>query len=352
MVISKTPYRVSFFGGGTDFSQHFLKHGGAVLSTTIDKYCYISCRVLPPFFTNKHRIVWSHIENVAARSEILHPAVREGLRYLGFDDSTGFEIHHQGDLPARSGMGSSSAFAVGFLKAMLALQGKIVSRHELALKAIELEQDYLHESVGCQDQVATAYGGFNLIQFLPNGEIRVDPVTLPQRRIQELQSNLLLFYTGSNRNGCELASKLISQIDHKEKTLYRMRSMVDESVNILSGNQGLASFGQLLAKAWTAKRELNRDVSNEHIEKIYQTAIEHGALGGKILGAGGAGFILFYVPEERQAGVKRALSNLLHVPFVFESEGSSLVHYVASNFASQDRDSNSGFKKSPLSLDK
>jgi D-glycero-alpha-D-manno-heptose-7-phosphate kinase len=331
MVISKTPYRVSFFGGGTDFPQYFLKNGGAVLSTTIDKYCYISCRVLPPFFANRHRIVWSHIEAVSAISEILHPAVREGLKFLGFDDSVGYEIHHQGDLPARSGMGSSSSFAVGFIKAMTALRGTIISRHDLALKAIDLEQNVLRESVGCQDQVATSFGGLNVIHFLPNGDIRVDPVTIPQERLKELESNLLLFYTGTSRNGTILQNKLLSQIADKEKTLHKMRAMVDDAIDVLNGKDSLDAFGRLLHQTWEAKRDLNPSVSNFNIEKIYKTALENGALGGKLLGAGGCGFILFYVPKENQPSVKQALSNYLHVPFAFEREGSTLIHYVPSS---------------------
>lgn len=328
MVISKTPFRISFFGGGTDFPHWYLKQGGAVLSTTIDKYCYISSRILPPFFNTKHRIVWSHIETVSSASEILHPAVRAGLRYLGFDERVGFEVHHQGDLPARSGMGSSSAFVVGFLKAMTALRGQIVSRHDLALKAIDLEQNILRESVGCQDQVATAYGGFNVISFLQSGDIRVDPVTISHRRLQELQSSLLLFYTGSSRNGTDLASKLIENIGKKEETLTRMRKMVNQSLDVLNGNSSLDTFGSMLHQAWTLKRELNQGVTNPQIERIYKLALERGALGGKLLGAGGSGFIVFFVPPEKQSSVIAALSQYLHVPFTFESEGCSLIHYV------------------------
>ena len=212
MIISKTPYRISFFGGGTDYPSWYLKEGGVVLSTTIDKYCYISCRILPPFFDLKHRIVWSHIENVSSISEILHPAVREGLQYLGFDDHTGLEIHHQGDLPARAGMGSSSAFVVGLIKALLAIKGEIIDRHELALRAIELEQEILKENVGSQDQIASSYGGFNMISFSKGGKIQVDPVTVTPGCIHKLEEHLMLFYTGSTRFTSEINCDLIKNI--------------------------------------------------------------------------------------------------------------------------------------------
>ena len=199
MIVSRTPYRMSFFGGGTDYPQWYLKEGGAVLSTTIDKYCYISCRYLPPFFNIKHRVVWSHIETVNTISEILHPAVREGLRYLEFDDSVGLEIHHQGDLPARSGIGSSSSFSVGLIHALTALQGQTIEKHEIALRAIELEQDRLKEHVGSQDQMAAAHGGLNVIRFDRSGDIQVEPVAAPSSRVQELQSRLVLLYAGDEQ---------------------------------------------------------------------------------------------------------------------------------------------------------
>jgi D-glycero-alpha-D-manno-heptose-7-phosphate kinase len=330
LIISKTPFRISFFGGGTDYPEWYLQEGGAVLSTTIDKYCYISCRFLPPFFNIKHRIVWSHIETVSTISEILHPAVREGLRYLGFNDAVGLEIHHQGDLPARSGMGSSSAFAVGLFKALIALQGQMISKQELVLKAIELEQTVLKENVGSQDQVATAYGGLNVIHFLQSGEIKVEPVTIPAERaerIVELQSRLLLVYTGTSRLASEVAGDIIANLRSKGQRLREMRKMVDQAVSILNGSGSLDDFGRLLHESWMLKRELSAGVTTATVDHVYQTALEHGALGGKLLGAGGSGFMVFYVPPERQAGVIKALAGYLHVPFQFETEGSTLMHY-------------------------
>jgi len=327
MIISKTPYRISFFGGGTDYPAWFLKEEGVVLSTTIDKYCYLNCRVLPPFFDNKFRIVWSHIETVSTIPEILHPVVREGLRFLGINGDIGLEIHHQGDLPARAGMGSSSSFAVGLIKALTALKGQIIGKHEIALKAIELEQSILKENVGSQDQVAVAYGGFNIIRFSPNGEIRVEPVTISPTTIAELESRLMLFYTGTSRLASEVAGDIIANLEKKRNVLRQMRSMVDESFSILKGNRCLDDFGKLLHESWMLKRQISDGISNSTINRIYKIATDHGSLGGKLLGAGSSGFMIFYVPPEKQQSVKDALAGYLYVPFKFENEGSSIIYY-------------------------
>jgi len=327
MVISKTPYRISFFGGGTDYPTWYLKKEGAVLSTTIDKYCYITCRTLPPFFPHKYRVVWSHIEHVSAVSEILHPAVKAGLRFLGLDNSLGLEITHQGDLPARSGMGSSSSFAVGLIKALTAFQGKMIGKHEIALKAIELEQSVLKENVGSQDQVAAAYGGFNVIRFSSEGDIRVEPITISPERISELDLRLMLFYTGTSRFASEVAGSVIASLEKKQDVLLQMQNMVDEAVSILSGEGSLDDFGKMLHESWMLKRSVSDVISNSTIDKIYNTAIEHGALGGKLLGAGSSGFMAFYVPPEKQTDVREALYGYLHVPFRFENDGSSIIYY-------------------------
>ena len=327
MIISRTPFRISFFGGGTDYPAWYLEEGGAVLSTTIDKYCYISCRYLPPFFSIKHRIVWRHVESVLTIVDILHPAVRESLRFLGFDDYAGLEIHHQGDLPARAGMGSSSAFVVGLINALTALRGQMISKHDLALKAIELEQNVLKENVGSQDQFAAAYGGFNVIHFLQNGDIQVEPVTIPASRVSELQSRLLLFYTGRSRFASEIAADVIASLQSKREVLHQMRSLVDQAVSLLNGDGGLDDFGRLLHETWMLKCKQSKLVTNPLVDGIYQTAIEHGALGGKLLGAGASGFMVFYVPPEKQQCVIQALSGYLHVPFKFETAGSSIIYY-------------------------
>lgn len=325
--MTKTPFRISFFGGGTDYPSWYLKEGGAVLSTTIDKYCYISCRYLPPFFDQRHRIVWSHIETVSSISEILHPAVRGGLQYLGFDDSVGLEIHHQGDLPARSGMGSSSAFAVGLIKALRGLRGQMIGRHELALQAIELEQNHLKENVGCQDQIASAYGGFNFTQFFPDGTIRVDPVILPQPRLHILKNHLMLFYTGTSRIASQIASDVVSNFDKTRDVMRRMRTLVDDALHALNGNGDLRSFGELLHESWMLKRQTSALVSNERIDDIYKKARSAGALGGKLLGAGGTGFMLFFAPPDRHHDIKNALTGLLEVPFSFDTLGSTVIYY-------------------------
>ena len=326
MIISRTPYRVSFFGGGTDYPQWYRKEEGAVLSTTIDKYCYLSCRYLPPFFPVTHRVVWSHIEAVSAISEILHPAVREGLKHLGFDDSHGLEIYHQGDLPARSGIGTSSSFSVGLINALTGLRGESISKHELAMSAIELEQTRLKENAGSQDQVAAAYGGFNVIRFEPTGEIHVQPVPGNQERLAELKSNLMLYYLGTSRLGSEISGQMLKRLDQNSEHLRQMRAMVDVGVEILTGSESLDTFGRLLDEGWRRKRELGADVTNPTVDSIYETAVRCGALGGKLLGAGGSGFMLLYVPVERQMAVKESLSRYMLVPFEFETDGSRLIY--------------------------
>ena len=327
MIITRTPYRISFFGGGTDYPTWYRKESGAVLSTTIDKYCYISCRYLPPFFNIKHRIVWSHIEMVNTASEILHPAVREGLRFLGFDDTMGLEIHHQGDLPARSGIGSSSTFSVGLIKALMALRGQMIGKHELALKAIELEQRVLKENVGSQDQVAAAYGGLNVIRFLPNENIQVEPLTMSQERVRELEGNLMLLYTGSSRMGGEIAANVISKIKDKTAELRQLRRMVDQAAELLMGTGPLDVFGGLLHEAWMIKRGIADGVTNSVVDGIYQTARNSGALGGKLLGAGSKGFMLLYIPRDKQKAVMQALPHYLWVPVNFDWEGSTTIYY-------------------------
>ena len=326
MIISRTPYRISFFGGGTDYPDWYLKEGGAVLSTTIDKYCYLTSRFLPPFFDVKHRVVWRHVETINTISEILHPAVREGLRYLGFDDSNGMEIHYQGDLPARSGIGSSSSFAVGLINSLTTLIGTPLTKHELALKAIDLEQNVLKETVGSQDQVATAYGGLNVIRFGEDGTISVEPVEIPQKRTQELESRLMLLFTGSSRIASDVASDVTSSMPRNARTLHRMHQMVDEGTSILRGDNNLEEFGQLLHEGWMLKQSLSDKVSTPEINQIYQTARDHGAIGGKMIGAGGGGFMLFFLPPERKADVLKALEHYRWVPISFENAGSTIIY--------------------------
>lgn len=325
MIITRTPFRISFFGGGTDYPVWYRQHGGAVLATTIDKYCYLTCRYLPPFFEHRFRLVYSKMENCKTVDEIEHPAVRAVLCYLKIE--RGLEIHHDADLPARSGMGSSSAFTVGLLHALHALSGRIVSKHQLAMESIHLEQEILKETVGSQDQVSAAYGGFNHITFLPNGEISVRPMTLARERVQELNAHLMLFYTGIKRTASHVAESYVNEIDGKKRQLRLMRQLVDESVAILNSGQDLTAFGELLHEAWQAKRSLSAQVSNAQVDDLYQRARRAGAVGGKLTGAGGGGFFLLFVPPDRQPQVRAALSHLIYVPFQFEYSGSQIVFY-------------------------
>lgn len=327
MIISRTPFRVSFFGGGTDYPEWYMNEGGAVLSTTIDKYLYITVRQLPPFFEQRHRIVWSKVETPNDFDEIEHPCLREGLKHFGFDEKVGIDLHYQADLPARSGMGSSSAFAVGMINALTAFKGNHISKQNLALEAINLEQNVLNEAVGSQDQTATAYGGLNKIEFLSTGEIRVNPILISPQRISELSQNLMLFYTGHSRFSFEIAEKVINRMSQNKIRLKHMHAMVDQGINILSGTGSLDPFGDLLHETWQSKRSLSKEVSSTHIDQAYEEARKCGALGGKLLGAGGTGFMLFYVPPEKQPAVKKALKDLLLVPFSLPSQGSTIIYY-------------------------
>ncbi|MBI2321132.1 MAG: kinase [Chloroflexi bacterium] len=325
MIISRTPFRISFFGGGTDYPAWYRAHGGSVLATTIDKYCYLTCRYLPPFFEHTYRVVWSKIENSRTVDEIVHPVVRAALRYLKID--RGVEIHHDGDLPARSGVGSSSSFTVGLLHALYALRGQMPSKEQLARESMHVEQELLRETVGSQDQLLASYGGFNHVIFHPDGEITVRPMTLRSERIKELNDHLMLFYTGISRTAADVALSYVRDIESKQRELHSVREMVDEAVAILNGGHDLGPFGRLMHESWLVKRGLSDQVSTPEIEEMYQAARAAGALGGKLLGAGGGGFMLLFVRPSRQRAVRRALARLLHVPFTFEFLGSQIIFY-------------------------
>jgi D-glycero-alpha-D-manno-heptose-7-phosphate kinase len=331
MIITKTPFRISFFGGGTDYPGWYREHGGSVLSTSIDKYCYITCRRLPPFFEHKHRIVYSKIENVKSVDEIVHPAVRNILQWM--DVTEGLEIHHDGDLPARSGLGSSSSFTVGLIHAIKALRGQYTSKKDLARDAIYLEQEVIKENVGSQDQASAAYGGFNRIDFLTSGDLAYSPVIVKKERQNALESHMMLFFTGMTRIASEVAKAQIDNISNKYAQLKHMHAMVDEGLSILGNeNTSLDEFGKLLDQAWHYKRSLSERVSNSAIDDIYTAAIKAGALGGKILGAGGGGFLLIFARPEDQPKVREALHGLIHVPFKFEGGGSNVVLYQPNGF--------------------
>jgi len=321
------------FGGGTDYPVWYEENGGAVLSTTINKYCYISCRYLPPFFNYKYRIRYTLREETQSISQIKHPSVRECLKFLNIDK--GIEMVHTSDLPAQSGIGSSSSFTVGFLNALYALTGKMITKRQLASNAIQVEQNLIKENVGSQDQVAAAFGGFNRIDFGgEEEEIRVQPITISPEKIKLLQDHLMLFFTGFSRKASEIAGEQIKKTSSKKKELSAMKEMVEEAVNILNGNpDGIEDFGKLLHETWKIKRGLTHLISTSRIDEIYNRALGAGALGGKLCGAGGGGFMLFFVPLEKQAQLKEKLKELLYVPFRFETLGTQIIFNISQDFS-------------------
>lgn len=323
MIISRTPFRISFFGGGTDYPEWYRTHGGQVLATAVDKYAYLLTRYLPPFFEHRFTVTYSKIEYCHSVDEITHPAVRAVLKHFGVE--RGVQINYHGDLPARSGMGSSSTFTVGLLHAMHALAGRMPSARDLAKEAIYLEQQVLKETVGSQDQVLAAIGGFNHIIFHPSGEIVVRPMTLSQERIRELEHHFMLFHTGIQRTAPAVAASFVPTIRERDVELKRLGAMVGEAIAILTSGADMRSFGELLHEAWEFKRRLSSLVSNAEIDALYATAQSAGAIGGKLLGAGGGGFLLLFVPPERQSAVRHALASYIHVPFQFERLGSQII---------------------------
>ena len=325
MIISRTPFRISFFGGGTDYPVWFREHGGAVLATTIDKYCYISCRHLPPFFDHKTRIAYSRIEHAKTNADIEHPAVKGVLQYLNMTE--GLEIHHDGDLPARTGLGSSSSFTVGLLHALYAMQHRMPTKFELAHAAIHVEQNIVQEAVGCQDQALAAYGGLCRLTFSPSGEIGYTPLIMKPERLKAFQDHLLLYFTGFSRTASEIAKEQIERTKQRRVELFAMLQMVQEGISILTSDNDLADFGELLHEAWMVKRGLTGKITTPLIDQIYEAARGAGALGGKLLGAGGGGFMLIYAKPELHQKINAALPGLLHVPFQFEGSGSQIVFY-------------------------
>lgn len=327
MIISRTPFRVSFFGGGTDYPLWYREHGGAVLSTTINKYCYITCRYLPPFFDYKYRIRYYQREEANSLDEIQHPSVRECLKFMEVD--RGVDMVHHADLPARSGLGSSSTFTVGLLHALYAMKHEMPTKRELAIHAMHIEQDCIKENVGSQDQTIAAFGGLNRIEFGGINEIMVRPIILPPSKLERLEQHIMLFFTGFVRTASELAEEQIQQIPVKKANLCHMMELVDEATSIMQCKEDrLADFGQLLHEQWLIKRDMSAKVSNGHIDAIYQAGLKAGALGGKLLGAGGGGFMLFLVPPERQEQVKAALQHLLYVPSRLDHLGSQIIYYT------------------------
>jgi len=327
VIISRTPLRVSFFGGGTDYPAFYEENGGAVISTSINKYSYVICRRLPPFFDYNYRIRYTLREETRTIAEIKHPSVRECLNFVNLD--YGVEVQHNADLPAMSGLGSSSAFTVGLLNVLHALKGELTTKRQLALEAIHVEQDIIKENVGSQDQATAAFGGFNRIEFGGQRKIWVQPLTLEQGKMDFLQSHLMLFFTGFPRNASEIAEEQIKRTPEKTKELKAMMEMVDEAVNVLNGSQdGYDDFGKLLDESWKLKRSLTERITSPLINEIYDTAREAGALGGKLLGAGGGGFMLLFARPEIQQRIREKLNKLLYVPFNFHDLGSQIIYYA------------------------
>lgn len=326
MIIARTPTRISFFGGGTDYPDWYKKNGGAVISTTINKYSYITVRNLPPFFPYKHRIRYYQHEETNTLDEIRHPSVREVAKFLNFEG--GLEMVHNADLPAQSGLGSSSTFTVGMLHALYALNGYMPTKRELAMNAIVVEQERIGETVGSQDQIAAAFGGLNHIEFLKGGGFSVNPIIINKDRLHILQENLLLCFTGFARSASEVAKTQVSRLKENESLLNEMSSIASAGYNTLtSAKINIDDFGDLLDAQWNLKRNLSTSVTNHSLDDIYHRGRAAGAIGGKLLGAGGGGFMLFYAHKGNHNRIREALGEKLFVPFSFESTGSSIVYY-------------------------
>lgn len=329
MVITQTPFRMSFFGGGTDFPGFYNEHGGAVISTTFDKYCYVNVRHLPPFFEYSTELSYSKIERVKNIDEINHPSIRECMRYLDMRD---IRLTYEADLPAKSGLGTSSSFAVGMLKAFYSLKGKYKSKRELADDAIYLERKLCNEAGGVQDQIAVAFGGFNRIDFSADG-YQVTPVVMSNERKEILNDNLMMFFTGFSRFSSDIQTSTQAVLKDKTAQLLEMYSLVDTAQGILTDkNSDLNDFGRLLDHTWKLKRGITTRISTNSLDEIYEKAMSAGALGGKLLGAGGGGFFVFYVEPEKRKSVMQALDKLLYIPFRFEGSGTRVIYFDAEDY--------------------
>ena len=324
MIITQTPFRMSFFGGGTDFSGFYNEHGGAVISTTFDKYCYVTVRHLPPFFDYKTHVTYSREEKINNLSEMQHPAIRNAMEWLDMHD---IRLTYESDLPARSGLGTSSSFAVGMLSAFYALKGQYADKRKLADDAIYLERTLCKEAGGIQDQIAASFGGMNRINFSVDG-YTVHPVIINPERKKLLNEHLMLFFTGFSRFSSDIQKGTEKSMKDKTQQLLEMYKLVDDAEKILTDkNTSLDEFGKLLDYTWQLKRGISSVISTDSIDEQYERAKKAGALGGKLLGAGGGGFLLFYVPKDKQADVKKALAGQMYVPFSFENDGTKVIHY-------------------------
>lgn len=328
MIITQTPFRMSFFGGGTDFPDFYREHGGAVISTTFDKYCYVNVRHLPRFFDYSTELSYARTERVKRVEDIEHPAIREAMKHLDMHE---IRLTYEADLPARSGLGTSSSFAVGMLNAFYALKGKYADKRKLADDAIFLERVLCNESGGVQDQIAASFGGMNRINFNAEG-YTVNPVIISPERKKLLNRNLMLFFTGFSRLSSDIQVAAEKNLKSKQNQLLEMLSLVDDAEKILTSKTDLEEFGRLLDYTWQLKRGITDKVSTDSIDVVYSRALQAGATGGKLLGAGGGGFLLFYVDPDKQENVRKALENLLYVPFEFENGGTRVIHYTPESY--------------------
>lgn len=330
MIITKTPFRMSFFGGGTDMEDYFKEHKGAVISTSFDKYCYVNVRHLPRFFDYSTELMYSKTERVTNIDDINHPAIRNAMKMLDMHE---IRLTYEADLPARSGLGTSSSFAVGMLNAFYALKGKYADKKKLADEAIYLERVLCNEAGGWQDQIAASYGGFNRINFGPDG-YEVYPIIISPERKKQLNDNLMMFFTGFTRFSSDVQkANAASNKEDKEAKLARMYELVDEAEQVLvDKNRDLDDFGRLLDVTWKIKRQTGASVSTDSIDALYDKGIGAGALGGKLLGAGGGGFLVFYVQLEHQAAVREVMKDYLYIPFEFEDGGTRVIHYTPETY--------------------
>ncbi|WP_206484738.1 hypothetical protein [Thalassotalea sp. G2M2-11] len=331
MIISRTPFRVSFFGGGSDYPTWYQEHGGAVIGTAINKYCYLTVRNLPPFFEHKHRIVYSKVELPSTINEIEHPAVKAVLKV--FEQHTGIEIQHQADLPARSGLGSSSSFTVGLINAIKAMRGEITSPNYLTEKAIDIEQNIIKEHVGSQDQCWAAHGGTNFIEFTTSGKINVTPLIMQNATEEMLNSHIMLFFTGLSRIASNIACKKIENLNQREEQVIKMTHMAYQARDLLqSSHCDIRDLGGMLRESWDLKKQLADEITNGEINELYQLAIAAGAYGGKLLGAGGGGFMMFLAPPEKHQAIKERLNKLIYVDVKTGACGSKIVMYEPNGF--------------------
>lgn len=334
MIITRTPFRMSFFGGGTDMEEYFRENGGAVISTTFDKFCYVNVRHLPRFFEWSTELTYSKIEKVSDINDIQHPAIREAMKMLDMHE---IRLTYEADLPARSGLGTSSSFAVGMLNAFYALKGKYADKKKLADEAIYLERVLCDEAGGWQDQIAASYGGFNRINFGPDG-FQVLPIIIAPERKKQLNDNLMMFFTGFTRFSSEVQkANQVGNKEDKKRQLKKMYDLVDEAEQVLvDKNRDLDDFGRLLDITWNLKRTTGSAISTDSIDGLYARGKEAGALGGKLLGAGGGGFIVFYVQPDKQSTVRKAMADLMYIPFEFENSGTKVIHYTPETYIPQE----------------